>query len=204
MQSNTHSCLHLPRWSIRFGSHIKIPTTKYFYLTPHQSREDSFPPCLLMDRPAQFTAWTFGNKQPNVTHRRCSVSRPEKDFLVTERIWFPCRNLGKQKSDSFKSLARLCLNGCWTEWWTTHSVFILSRAEKGPFMSSMVHEISLFWRSLLKETKKHHAVIKSNTNPHPKSNRATETCFVCERGKRWTSKWLCALIESHFLVLWLF
>lgn len=29
------------------------------------------------------------------THRCSSVSRPENDFLVTERIWFPWRNLRK-------------------------------------------------------------------------------------------------------------
>lgn len=32
--------------------------------------------------------------------------------------------------------------------WGTHSLFSFSRAEKGPFMSSMVQEISFFWRSL--------------------------------------------------------
>lgn len=38
------------------------------------------------------------------THRCCSASRPEKDFLVTERIRFPCRNLGKrQKSGQLQT-----------------------------------------------------------------------------------------------------
>lgn len=40
---------------------------------------------------------TFGNNQRSRTHRCCSASRPEKDFLVTERIWFPCRNLEEVK-----------------------------------------------------------------------------------------------------------
>lgn len=35
----------------------------------------------------------------------------------------------------------------------TYSFFSLSSAEKGPFMSSMVQEISFFWRSLPEEKK---------------------------------------------------
>lgn len=47
--------------------------------------------------PAPFTSQRWGTIGANGTHRCCSASRPEKDFLVTERIWFPCRNLGKEK-----------------------------------------------------------------------------------------------------------
>lgn len=38
--------------------------------------------------------------------------------------------------------------------WGTHSLLSFSRAEKGPFMSSMAQEISFFWRSLQTETKR--------------------------------------------------
>lgn len=56
-------------------------------------------------------------------------------------------------------------------WSWTHSFFSLSKAEKGPFMSSMVQEISLFWRSLYEETKTDRIV----KNPHPYNNC---TCYV--------------------------
>lgn len=56
--------------------------------------------------------------------------------------------------------ARDMLHRSWT-----HSFLSLSNAEKGPFMSSMVQEISFFWRSLFSpgETKTDHVV----KNPHP-------------------------------------
>ena len=41
------------------------------------------------------------------------------------------------------------------QWMPTHSFLSLSNAEKGPFMSSMVQEISLCWRSLSEEDGPH-------------------------------------------------
>lgn len=70
---------------------------------------------------------------------------------------------------------------------STHSLFSLSRAEKGPFMSSMVQEISLFWRSLFSEqTKTNHTVKKKRVHTQ-RNNRAGDVnktlCSLCKGGK---------------------
>lgn len=57
--------------------------------------------------PAPFTTRRSGTIPADGTHRCCSASRPEKDFLVTERIWFPCRNLGKNHRTSWSGPARV-------------------------------------------------------------------------------------------------
>lgn len=130
---------------------------------------------LCVIHPALFTARTFNNLwNTRPTHRCCSASRPEKDFLVTERISFPCRNLGKRQttwsiSDLTFTLWLYFVRAAWNitlRWSWTYSFFSLSNAEKGPFMSSMVQEISFFWRSLSDETKTDRIV----KTPHPANN----------------------------------
>lgn len=51
----------------------------------------------------------------------------------------------QNKPDQFQTLPVRCRATVAME---TYSFFSFSRAEKGPFMSSMVQEISFFWRSL--------------------------------------------------------
>lgn len=73
--------------------------------------------------------------------------RPVKDFLVTDRIRFHCRNLKNKKNPSVSSQSSV-YDEYMKTFINTHSFLRLSRAENGPFMSSIVHEISLLLRSL--------------------------------------------------------
>lgn len=57
----------------------------------------------------------------------------------------------------------------------TYSLFSFSRAEKGPFMSSMVQEISFFWRSLQTETKRPHGW----KDPRPANNCGPDVKTLC-------------------------
>lgn len=78
------------------------------------------------------------------------------------------------------------------KWFQTYIFFSLSSAEKGPFMSSMVQEISLFWRSLFSRQK--NPTLFKNKNP----NNVWHVRFSAQRLPR--SK--CACPPSRTPALW--
>lgn len=173
-----------------------------------------------MIQPAWFTARTFGNNQWNSrpTHRCCSASRPEKDFLVTERIWFPCRNLGKQQKVLSISNLRPPIVPCSIRIMVERSYTLT--AFSGCPKQRKVHScprwsrISHYFGDPFQEKQTQRALFKkkkSRKTPHPGNNCACDVnktlcgfTFRVMEGKilemlKLHSKWLHALTGSLFL-----
>lgn len=159
----THSCLHFVSLCDRysFGSHVRILMAAFFpfFLTPHQSRgkgEDGLDAWLKQTLFYDSARFVYGSDfwKQSVKHEADSqvlqLVQAWEGFFGHRANLVPLQEPGRMETKGCIRLQDLSfyLGNLIYQTQLTYSVFILSRAENGPFMSSIVQEISLFWRSL--------------------------------------------------------
>lgn len=96
---------------------------------------------------ARFTAPTFGKQSEEADSQVLQRVQARERLLRHGTDLVPLQEPGEEEEEEVQFQTSLVRRRA-TVAVETHSFFSFSRAAKGPFMSSIVQEISFFWRSL--------------------------------------------------------